>query len=164
MTISQLNNTPAVEPDLVSPFEKVNSYHGISDDPPELLYRSDLATNPFVIPEGSRVTIPEKTVHGAFDATLNPIWRNTIAPSIIALLKEEKRCIRLSTLMAVRFSTSDENGHPVVGPIVIWISVHPNTTTAVACRDASPDILRILESHGVNGVVVDWYEAAIEWL
>ena len=158
-------STTAVEPDLVSPFEKTHFYHGISNDPPELLYRSDLDTNPFVIPEGGPSALPEKTLHpGVGDANFRSLWRSTVAPEIMALMREKERGIRHSSLMAVRFSTPDENGHPVVGPIVIWISVHPNTTTAVACRDASPDILRILESHGVNGAVVDWYEAAIEWL
>ncbi|KAI0032626.1 hypothetical protein K488DRAFT_49453 [Vararia minispora EC-137] len=159
-----LSDTAAVEPDLVAPFEKVHFYHGISPDPPELLFRSDLETNPFVIPKGRFSAIPEKTVHGVFDATLRPIWSSTVAPAIIALLKEEERRIRLSTLMAVRFSTPDENGQDVFGPIVIWISVHPNTTTAVACRDASPDIIRLLESHGVKGAVVHWYEGAVERL
>ncbi len=131
--------------------------------PPELLYRSDLATNPFVvITKGTFSVIPEKTVHGAFNAILNPIWRDTVAPAIIALLKEEKRGIRLSTLMPVRFSTPDDDGKPVFGPIVIWISVHPNTTTAVACRDASPEILHLLESKGVKGAAVHWYEGSVE--
>lgn len=162
--LSQLSDTTTVEPDLVAPFEKLHFYHGISYVPPELLYRSDLETNPFVIPKGRHSALPEKTVHGAFDATLTPIWRNTVAPGIVALLKEKERGIRLSTLMAVRFSTPDEDGKAVFGPIVMWISVHPNTTTAISCRDASPDIIRLLEVHGVKGAVVHWYEGSVEQL
>lgn len=125
---SQPSDTTAVGPDLVAPFEKVHFYHGISDVPPELLFRSDLETNPFVIPKDRHFTLPEKTVHGAFDATLTPIWRGTVVPAIVALLKEKERDIRPSTLMSVRFSTPDEDGQTVFGPIVMWISVHPNTT------------------------------------
>ena len=153
---SQPSDTSA----LVSPFEKVHFYHGISSDPPELLYRSDLETNPFVIPkaEDRHSAIPEKTIHGVFDPIFRPIWPDTLAPAISSLLKERR--IRYSTLSAVRFSTPDDN----LGPIVIWISVFPNSTTDIACRDVSPDIISILESHGVKGAVVQWIEGAVERL
>ena len=38
-----------VGPDGISDFERVHYWHGISPDPPELLYRSDLKSNPFPI-------------------------------------------------------------------------------------------------------------------
>jgi hypothetical protein len=47
---------------------------------------------------------------------------------------------------------------------VIWISTHPNTTTAENARDTSPDILALLEVNGVEGAVVEWYEGAVEKL
>lgn len=39
-----------VAPHLICEFERVHYWHGISMDPPELLYRSDLKSNPFPIP------------------------------------------------------------------------------------------------------------------
>ena len=38
-----------IGPDGISDFERVHYWHGISPDPPELLYRSDLKSNPFPI-------------------------------------------------------------------------------------------------------------------
>lgn len=167
-TLPTSSGATNVESDPVSSFEKVHFYHGISADPPELLYRSDLETNPFaVIRKGRFSSLPVKTVYGAQDPALVPIWCSTVAPAIVALLQEQDRGIRLSTLMAVRFSTpdyNDEDGPDVFGPTVIWISVHPNTTTANACRAATPDILHLLEAHGVRGAVVQWYEGAVERL
>ena len=151
-----------MEPDLVSEFERVHFYTGLSDNPPELLHRSDLLTNPFVIPSGRHSSIPQKTAHGVFDPILKAIWRNTIAPEIIALLKDANRGIHVSTILPVRFSTPDEDEKDVFGPIVIWISVHPNTTTAEACRDANPEILRILESHNIKDAAVHWIEGSVE--
>ena len=47
-------------------------YHGVSGDPPELMYRSDLEANPF--PPGTNFfKIPIKTAHGVFNTPLNDI-------------------------------------------------------------------------------------------
>ncbi|KAJ2924403.1 hypothetical protein H1R20_g12699, partial [Candolleomyces eurysporus] len=152
-----------VAPHLISEFERVHYWHGISPDPPELLYRSDLDSNPFPVhPPGTRWgQLPVKTAVGLFGTALNPIW-NTVAPEIIALFK--KRSIKYSALMATRFSICDEDGNKKLGPIVIWVATHPNTTSAEAARDASPDVLNILEDHQIEGVVVEWYEGSVEKL
>jgi hypothetical protein len=153
--LAHFTDTTAVEPDLVALFEKTHFYTGVSDIHPDLFYRSDLLKE-------RHSAIPEKTTHGVSDKILNPIWRSTVDPGIIALLKEEKRDIHVSSILLVRFSTPGEDGKPVFGPIVIWISVHRNTTTPAACRDASPEIIRILEPHGVTGAVVHWIEGSVE--
>lgn len=56
-------------------------YHGISGNPPKLMWRSDLEANPFPIPApGARFfKIPNKTAHGVFDTPLNAVW-GTVAP------------------------------------------------------------------------------------
>ncbi|KAJ2927242.1 hypothetical protein H1R20_g9853, partial [Candolleomyces eurysporus] len=152
-----------VAPHLISEFERVHYWHGISPDPPELLYRSDLDSNPFPVhPPGTRWgQVPVKTAVGLFGTALNPIW-NTVAPEIIALFK--RRGIKYSALMATRFSICDEDGNKKLGPIVIWVATHPTTTSAEAARDASPDVLSILEDHQIEGVVVEWYEGSVEQL
>lgn len=81
---------------------------------------------------------------------------------ILSLLK--KHGIKYSGISTVRFSTCDEEGKKTLGPIVIWISTHPNTTSAENARDASPGILEILEEHNVHGAVVEWYEGAVQRL
>ena len=76
----------------------------------------------------------------------------------------KKRGTKHSVLKAARFSTRDEDGKKTPGPIVIWIATHPNTTSAENARDASPDVLQILEDHKVEGAVVEWYEGTVEKL
>lgn len=153
----------AIAPHLVSEFERVHYWHGISMDPPELLYRSDLKTNPFPVPPpGARWSeLPVKTAEGVFRTQLNVVW-HTVAPMIIALLKNCR--IKYSVLKAARFSTRNKQGRKKLGPIVIWIATHPNTTTAENARDASPRILRILEQQNVKDAVVEWYEGSVEKL
>ena len=158
-------NDPAftvVAPDLISKFEMNFWYHGISGDPPKLMWRSDLETNPFPTPApGTRFfTIPAKTAHGVFGTPLNDVW-DTVAPQILASIKAHG--LKYSALKTARFSTV-EDGKETFGPVVVWIAVRPNTTTAGAVRDATPDILRILADAQITDVVVEWYEGSVERL
>ncbi|KAG8714281.1 hypothetical protein FRC09_017798 [Ceratobasidium sp. 395] len=167
VTLPSHHSAPtATEPDLVSAFERVHFYTGISEGHPLLLQRSDLWTRPFVIPGGRFSSIPEKTVHGVVHPILsNKFWKETVAPEIIALLKDQSRGVRVSTMSTVRFSTLDENGQDIFDKhIVLWISVHPNTTKETACRDANADILTILAKHGIEDAAVHWIEGAVERL
>ncbi|QRV83145.1 transmembrane protein [Ceratobasidium sp. AG-Ba] len=154
-----------VDPHLVSEFERIHYWHGISLDPPELLYRSDLESNPYPVPVLAPGThwfaIPAKTAEGVFETPLNAVW-HLVAPMIVALLK--KRRIKYSALKTARFSTRGEDRKKTLGPIVIWIATHPNTTSFESARDASPDILHILKEHKVEGAVVEWYEGSVEKL
>ncbi|KAF9460378.1 hypothetical protein BDZ94DRAFT_1283951 [Collybia nuda] len=127
-----------VAPNLLSDFERVHFFHGVSVEPPQLVWRSDINTNPFPVPgPGCRFfEIAIGTVEGVFDTPLNP-----------------KRGIKYSALMAVRFSTRDDDKKKTLGPITLWISTYPKTITPEQSRDASPHILRILQDHGVAGAV-----------
>ena len=119
-------------------------------------------SNPFPVPlpGTSRWSeLPVKTAEGVFGTPLNAVW-HIVAPMMVALLK--KRGIKYSALKTARFSTRDEDGKKTLGPIVIWIATHPNTTSAEDARDASPDILHILKEHKVEGAVVEWYEGSVE--
>jgi hypothetical protein len=147
----------AVTPYLVSEYERITYYHGISLDPPELLYRSDLLVNPFPLPKGRHTPTPTKTVHGVFNTRLNNVWHD-VAPQICKLLKA--RLIRYSAVMAARFFTHSEDGEGSLGPIVIWIATHPDTTTAENAHDASPGIVSLLNEFGVKGAVIEWYEGS----
>jgi hypothetical protein len=132
-------------------------------DPPELLYRSDFESNPFpVSPPGTRWSeLPVKTAEGVFGTPLNDVW-HIVAPRILTLFKE--RSVKYSALKTARFSARDEDGKKSLGPIVIWVATHPNTTSAENARDVSPDILDILKEHKVEGAVVEWYEGSVEKL
>lgn len=63
----------------LSEWEKATYYHGVSVDPPELLYRSDYLVTPFPRPVDRIQHIPTKTAHGVFNTPLNPVW-HTVAP------------------------------------------------------------------------------------
>ena len=155
------SSATAVTPYDLSVWERTTYYNGISPDHPELLYRSDLLKNPFPIPKGRHPHLPTKTVYGVFNTQLNTVW-DTVAPQIRELLKD--RNIRYSAIKPARFVTHGEDGKDTLGPVVIWIATHPNTTTAESAHDASPDILALLEANGVKGAVVEWYEGAVEKL
>lgn len=161
--LSIASDATVVAPHLITEFERVHYWHGISMDPPELLYRSDLESNPFPVPPpGTRWSeLPAKAAEGVFGTPLNGVW-HIVAPKIVTLFK--KRGIKHSALKTARFSTRGEDGKKTLGPIVIWIATHPNTTSAENARDASPDILHILEEHKVEGAVVEWYEGSVEKL
>ncbi|KZT09279.1 uncharacterized protein LAESUDRAFT_748449 [Laetiporus sulphureus 93-53] len=146
---------------VLSDWERTTYYNGISPDHPELLFRSDLIENPFPIPKGRHPHLPTKTVHGVFNTPLNAVW-GTVAPQICELLKARK--IRYSAINTARFVTHGEDGKDTLGPVVIWIATHPTTTTAENAHDASPDILALLKANAVEGVVVEWYEGAVEKL
>ncbi|KAF9779140.1 hypothetical protein BJ322DRAFT_1113494 [Thelephora terrestris] len=165
--LSNLSGTIAPSPDLVSVIERVHFYTGVSEDHCPLLFqRSDVQTRPFIIPQERHSVIPEKTAHGANHMVLkSAFWKETVAPEIISLLKDKTRGVRVSSMLPVRFSTPGEDGKDVFDDhIVLWISVHPNTTEETACRDANADILAILSKHGVQDVAVHWIEGAVERL
>lgn len=164
--LSSLSETTAAAPDLVSPFERAHFYTGVSEDPPLLFHRSDLLEHPFVITRARFSVIPEKRAHSANHPILkNKLWKETVAPEIIALLKDPSHGVRVSTMLPVRFSTPDDGGRAVFDDyIVLWISVHPNTTKETSCRDVNADILAILAKHGIQDAAVHWIEGAVELL
>ncbi|KAF8875882.1 hypothetical protein CPB84DRAFT_1752574 [Gymnopilus junonius] len=167
---SQASASTVGDDDYISPFERAYFYNGIADDPPPLFQRSDLILRPFPIPEerptGRHSATPVKTAHTANHPILkNQLWKESVAPEIIALCKEESRGIRVSTMLPVRFSTVNEHGKDVFDDhIVLWISVHPNTTKETSCRDANAPILNIFAKYNIHDVAVHWIEGAMESL
>ncbi|KAI9452421.1 hypothetical protein BJY52DRAFT_913793 [Lactarius psammicola] len=150
-----------VAPELISNYEKNFWYHGISGDPPKLMWRSDLETNPFPIPPPgtSFFKIPTKTAHGVFKTPLNDVWDDIVAPQILTSMKAHG--LKYSALKTARFSTAEDGKDEILGPIVVWIALQPNTSNAGTVRDATPDILRILAEVQITNVVVEWYEASV---
>ena len=62
------------------------------------------------------------------------------------------------SINTVRFVTEEEDGEETLGPVVIWVSVYPGSTSADAAHQVSQGILELLEKNGVEGVEVEWYE------
>ena len=147
-----------VAPDMVSKYEMHFYYHGVGDL--QLMWRSDLKTNPFPIPApGTRFfKIPTKTVHGVFGTKLNEVW-DDVAPQIIASMKVSG--LQYSALTTARFSTVEDGKEPTFGPVVVWIAVRPNTAKPRDVCDATPEILQILAKFNITDVVVQWYEGSV---
>ena len=133
-----------VAPDLISKYEMNFWHHGVSGNPPKLMWRSDIETNPFPIPPPGTnfFKIPTMTAHGVFNTPLNDVWDETVAPRILASMKAHG--LKYSALKTARFSTVEDSKDETLGPIVVWIAVRPNTTNAGAVCNATPDILHIL--------------------
>ncbi|TFK88991.1 hypothetical protein K466DRAFT_612128 [Polyporus arcularius HHB13444] len=134
---------------LVSQSEAKHHWNGISDDSPELLYRSDLDSNPCPHPQpGDRwFQLPVKTAYGVSGTSLNKVWHE-VAPLIIALFKQ--RGVSYPVLKSARFLIVDEGDQKILGPVVVWVALHPGRHTVSDARDVSPDVLRILAEHGVK--------------
>ncbi|KAI6167809.1 hypothetical protein EDD17DRAFT_1535158 [Pisolithus thermaeus] len=154
-------NTTALNPYSPSDWERTTYYHGICSDPPELLYRSDLLDNPFPKPVGRHDHLPTKSMCGVYATPLNPVW-HTVGPQICDILKTRK--IHFSGIDTARFVTHSKDNKDSLGPVVIWISTYPHTTTAKDAHDTSIDILALLKANGVEGVVVEWTEAVVVML
>ena len=87
-----------------------------------------------------------------FKTRLNEVW-DDVAPQICEMLKA--RDIHYSAVKAARFLTHNEDGEDSLGPIVIWIATHPNTTIAKNAHDVSPNIISLLAISGVEGAVIE---------
>jgi hypothetical protein len=67
-----------VAPNLILKYEINFYYHGVSSNPPKLLWCSDIETNPFptplqALPSTNFFKIPTKTAYGVFKMPLNAI-------------------------------------------------------------------------------------------
>jgi hypothetical protein len=141
-------------------YERTSYYNGIAgDDHPELVYRSDFLTTPFPKPTGRHAHIPVKSLRGVFNTPLNGVW-DAVGRQICDLIKARK--INWSSINPARFFTHAPLGEDVngsLGPVVIWISVNPGSTSADTAHEVSQEILALLLKNGVEGVVVEWCEA-----
>jgi hypothetical protein len=147
---------------LICEFEHVHYYNGISSDPPELVYRSNLDTVKFQLPVAGQQNffeVPFKTAEGVLGTPIVEVW-DTVTPLIADFFKSSG--IKRSAFHPARFSTLDEDRNKVMGPLVIWVATHPNTPTPEMARDASPAILSILLEHKIEGAVVEWIEGKVE--
>lgn len=154
---SQDSDATVVSAYAVSRYERFVYYNGINgySDHPDLLYRSDLFTNPFPKPAGPFPHVPTKSVYGVYNTSLNKVW-DTVGPQIRDLVKDRK--VRYSSIDPARFVTYGEY-EKTLGPVVIWIGVYPGSTSPDTAHEVSQDILALLVKNSVEGAVVEWREA-----
>ncbi|KAJ3907680.1 hypothetical protein F5879DRAFT_919680 [Lentinula edodes] len=150
----------------VSEYEKSSYYNGITGDAdhPNLVYRSDFLTTPFPEPVGRHASLLIKSLRGVFDTPLNGVW-DSVGPKIIDLLNARK--IDWTSVDPARFFTHallGEDPKGSLGPVVIWVGVIPDSTSADTAHEVSQQILTLLQKNGVNSAVVEWREAVLQML
>ncbi|CAE6475016.1 unnamed protein product [Rhizoctonia solani] len=147
---------------LLSEFERVHYYNGVSVVPPEIYYRSNLDTVTSKLPvpgQQNFFEIPFKTAEGVLGTPIVAVWPR-VAPLIVALFKSSG--VKYSAFHPAFFSTLNDDMEKDMGPLVIWVATHPGTTSAEKARDVSPAVLSILVKHGIEGAVVEWIEGKPE--
>ena len=133
--VSQGSNSTILSPYAVSDDERTSYYGGITDDGehPDLLYRTGSDKYPWTQPTGRFAYRPTKSVRGVYGTPLNNVW-GTVGPQIYEVVKTAVKT-RFS-IDPARFVTQGQDGEDTLGPVVIWVTVFPAST--------SPDIAHVV--------------------
>lgn len=144
----------------VSEWERNTYYNGIpgEGEDPRLLYRTGSEKYPWAEPSDGLPCKSKKSVHEVADTPLNEVW-DTVGPQVSELVREKVQTDH--SISTVRFATRVEDGESIDGPVVIWISVPPGSTSPNTAHEVSQRILQLLENNGVKDVEVEWCEAAV---
>ncbi|KAI0927764.1 hypothetical protein AcW1_005200 [Taiwanofungus camphoratus] len=152
-SVSSLDDSP---PHLVSKDEAMYYYSGISPSPPKLVYRTGLLTTPWVKPKGLEAYRQLKQVRGVYGHRINDVWED-LGPQVRDLLNVQR--IRWSSIDVARFVTDGESDTQIVGPVVIWIGVLPDSLEGAQAVSSSEGILVLLKSFGIEDVEVEYRES-----
>ncbi|KAG8768077.1 hypothetical protein FRC12_005778 [Ceratobasidium sp. 428] len=104
---------------LLCEFERIHYYNGVSVDPPEIYYRSNIDTVKFnlAVPgQQNFFETPFKTAEGVLGTPIVKVW-DEVAPLIVGLFKFAG--VRYSALHPAFFSTLNEDMEKHTGPLVI---------------------------------------------
>ncbi|KAH9933544.1 hypothetical protein B0H21DRAFT_825804 [Amylocystis lapponica] len=148
--------TTASPPHLVSKDEAMFYYSGISPSPPKLVYRTGLLTTPWVNPKGLEAYRKLKQVRGVFDHKLNNVWED-LGPQVRDLLNVQR--ISWTSIDVARFITDGEFDTAIVGPVVLWIGVRPDSLEGAQAVSSGSGILALLKSFGIEDVEVEYRES-----
>lgn len=161
----------------ITTYQRKFFYSGIARQggQPLLLYRSDLADDPFPEPcvQANELPsrfgfIPRKAVRDACGTSLDRCFE-AVVDGVVALVnartvndgfQQDLSCV----VDAVRFVTYMENGQGILGPPVLWIAVPPGSTTCDTARQVTQPILLLLAEHDAQDVVVHWREGVLRRL
>lgn len=142
-------------PNAISKVEATFYYSGISNSPPKLVYLT--SKDPFVMPKGPEAYRRLKYLYPVYDHKLGDKWGD-LGPKVRHLLDEQQ--VRLSTIDLVRFRTVPDQQTPVViGPVVIWIGVLPDSLTGEDAFNTANAILALLEDEGITAVNIEFRES-----
>ncbi|KAG6827632.1 hypothetical protein H0H92_011035 [Tricholoma furcatifolium] len=162
--MTSLSEVTVVSKHAPGAYERVSYYNGISCDPPPLVYRSDYLTTPFPKPVGRFGYVPVKSARGVFNTPLNEVW-DIVGPGVRDIIRARE--IKWSSMNTARFYMNGPPGEEdkgTLGPVIIWITVQPGSTSPDMAHDVSQEILALLRKHNVDGIVVEWTEGVVQWL
>lgn len=150
-------------------YERAFYYNGISGEGkgPELIYRSNHFTTPFVRPTGRFANPVVKSIYPADNTPLGKVWP-TVLDQIRDIVKEAVP--NYSCISANRFYTHGPDGfvhNPdgqtdggSLGPPVVWVGAPLDAASPDTAHEVSQTILQLLHKNDVDDVVVEWHAAA----
>ena len=100
---------------------------------------------------------PTKSLREVYGTPLNNVWKS-VGPQIRDLVRNGQASYSIN---AARFMTHEEDKEETLGPVVIWIGVHPGSTSPDTAHEVSQKILELLEKSEVEDVEVEWHESVI---
>ena len=126
-------------------------YSGLCSSP-RLVYRT--GTTPWTMPTGPEAYRQLKELRPVFGHKLNVVWKD-LGPKICRLL--DSRGVLWTSIDVVRFIKVGEG--EVVGPVVLWIGVAPETLLGEDARASANGCLDLLKEFGSDDVEVEFRES-----
>jgi hypothetical protein len=135
----------------VSRQEAMGYYSGLPSSP-KLIYRT--GTTPWEIPTGPWARSPLKELRPVYGHKLNTVWKD-LGPKIHDCL--DSVGILWTSIDVVRFIKVLEG--EVVGPVVIWIGVAPETLSGEDAHIAAQGCLDLLKEFETTDVEIEYRES-----
>ncbi|KAF8839846.1 hypothetical protein BDN67DRAFT_990623 [Paxillus ammoniavirescens] len=132
---------------VVSKFEAMFYYSGISPTPPKLVYRAGSSKTPWVKPTELESYRKLKQASG-------------IRPQAQRRLEE----LAWTSIEVARFTTDGDGDEKIRGPVVLWVGVRPDSLPGEDAFSSSNEILNLLASFGIVEVEVEYRESVYKRL
>ncbi|KAG6829475.1 hypothetical protein H0H93_014455, partial [Arthromyces matolae] len=148
-------------PYVIHKSEAIHYYQGISQFAPVLIYRTSKTREPWVEPTGPWICYPRKQLRPVFGHKINEEWKN-LGPKVRDLL--DKQQVRFTSIDVVRFQTEISLWKHVIGPVVVWIGVSPDTLSGEDAFNSANSLLELLKTHDITDVDVEFRESTYKRL
>ena len=164
MVSRESDNTLGGDEWVVSRAERRCYYNGIAPDGhcPELLYRSNFKTDPWVLPQGRFANLAVKSARSAHGTRLAAVWGDVLLQidAIIFAAIHRSYSIDAARFFTIPGGQEDDTGF--FGPAVVWVTVDPalGVSSALAHR-VSQDIVALLNKHSAGDAIVEWCEGVV---
>lgn len=139
--------------------EAIFYYVGTSPSPPKLVYRTGSESAPWIKPKGFEAYTKPTQLRGVFNHPLNALWEE-LGPLVKDLVNTQG--LAWTSIDVVRFLrlTDGEGGNlKVLGPVVLWVGVRPDSLGSESAFNSAKDILHLLVRFNVHDVEVEYRES-----